>query len=47
MNRKKWLEKMERDGRADDTLIIINGRHYTPRDIAKKELFWIQVVKSI
>ncbi len=47
MNRKKWLSKMESEGRADETLIIINGKRFTPRKIAKKELLWIQVVKSI
>ena len=47
MNRYEWLAKMEREGRADDTIIIINGKQFTPRDIAKKELLWMQVVKSI
>ena len=47
MNRQEWLAKMEREGRADETILIINGKHFTPREIAKKELLWMQVVKSI
>jgi len=47
MNRQKWLAKMERDGRADETLVVINGKRFTTREIAKNELLWINVVKSI
>ena len=47
MRRQEWLAKMEREGRADKTLVIINGKHFTPREIAKNELFWMQVVKSL
>ena len=46
-NRQDWLAKLEKEGKADETLIIINGKPFTPREIAKKELLWIQVVKSI
>jgi len=42
-----WLEKMEKEGRADETFIIIRGKEFTPRQIAKKELLWMQVVKSV
>ena len=47
MNRKEWLNKMERKGRADRPLIKIYGKIFTPREIVKNELLWIQVVKSI
>jgi len=47
MNRQKWLAKMEREGRADDALVIINGIRFTPRQIANNELLWMYVVKSI
>ena len=44
---KKWLEKMEKEGRADEVFIIIHGKEFTPREIANNELLWIQVVKSV
>jgi len=47
MNRTEWLAKMEKEGRADETFIIIHGKEFTPREIAKNELLWIQVVKSV
>ena len=47
MNRQEWLAKMEREGRADETIIIIYGKHFTPRELVEKELLWMQVVKSI
>ena len=47
MNRKEWLDKMIKDGKADETFPILWGKKYSPRDIAKNELFWMQVVKSI
>lgn len=47
LNRKIWLKKMEEKGIADDVFLILNGTKYTPRDIAKNELFWMQVVKSV
>jgi len=46
-SRQKWLAKLNKEGKADEILIIINGKSFTPREIAKKELLWIQVVKSI
>lgn len=42
-----WLEKMEKEGRAGEVFIIIHGKEFTPREIAKNELLWIQVVKSV
>jgi len=42
-----WLEKMEKEGRADDVFIIIHGKEFTPREIVKNKLLWIQVVKSV
>jgi hypothetical protein len=45
---KKWLEKMEREGRADEIYFILNGKKYTPRQIASMDYrFWLQVVKSV
>jgi len=43
-----WLEKMEREGRADEVFLIICGKEYTPREIASMDyVFWKQVVKSV
>ena len=47
MNRKKWLDKKMKEGKADETFLIIRSKKYTPRDITKNELFWMQVVKSV
>ena len=47
LNRKIWLEKMEEKGIADDVFFILYGKKYTPRDIVKNKLFWLQVVKSV
>lgn len=47
MNRENWLSKMEKEGRSDETFIIINGKEFTPKEIAENELLWIQVVKSV
>ena len=44
---EKWLEKMKKEGRADKVFIIIHGKEFTPSEIAKNELLWIQVVKSV
>lgn len=43
-----WLEKMEKEGRADEVFIIIRGKEYTPRQIASMDYrFWLQAVKSV
>ena len=42
-----WLEKFEKEGRADEVFIIIHGKEFTPREIAKNDLLWMQVVKSV
>ncbi len=42
-----WLKKMESQGKADEIFIILNGKGFTPRELAKKELLWLQVVKSV
>jgi hypothetical protein len=43
-----WLEKKEKEGRADEVFIIIRGIEYTPRQIASMDYrFWLQVVKSV
>ena len=47
INRKEWLDKMIKDGKADETFLIMCGKKYTPRDIAKNELFWMYVVRSL
>jgi len=45
---EKWLEKFEKEGRADEVLLIIRGKEYTPRQIASMDYrFWKQVVKSL
>ena len=45
---EKWLEKFIREGRADETFLIIRGKEYTPRQIASMDyIFWKQVVKSV
>ena len=47
MNRQEWLIKMEKKGIANKIFMIINGKGFTPEEIAKNELLWLQVVKSI
>lgn len=43
-----WLEKFEKEGRPDDVYFILNGKKYTPRQIASMNYrFWKQVVKSV
>ena len=43
-----WLEKMEKEGKADEVFLIIQGNEYTPRQIATMDyIFWKQVVKSV
>ena len=42
-----WLEKFEKKGRADEVFLIINGKEFTPREIAQNDILWIQVVKSV
>ena len=43
-----WLEKMEKEERADEVFLIIHGNEYTPRQIASMDYrFWLQVVKSV
>ena len=43
-----WLEKLEKQGRADEVFLTIQGREYTPRQIACSDyMFWLQVVKSV
>ena len=45
---EKWLEKFEKEGRADEVFLIIRGKEYTPRQIASMDyIFWKQVVKSV
>ena len=44
---EKWLEKIENEGRADEVFLIIHGNQFTPREIAKNDLLWMQVVKSV
>ena len=45
---KKWLEKFEKKGTADEVFLIIRGKEYTPRQIASMDyVFWKQVVKSV
>ena len=45
---EKWLEKMEKEGRADEVFLIIRGKKFTPRQIASMDyIFWKQVVKSV
>lgn len=47
LNKEEWLDRREKESRADETFIIIRGKKFTPREIAKNELLWIQVVKSV
>ena len=43
-----WLEKFEKEGRADEVFFILHGKEYTPRQIASMGyIFWMQVVKSV
>jgi hypothetical protein len=43
-----WLKKMEEKGTADEVFLILNGKEYTPRQIASMDyIFWKQVVKSV
>jgi len=43
-----WLEKFEKEGRADEVFFILHGKEYTPRQIASMDyIFWKQVVKSV
>jgi len=43
-----WLEKFEKEGRADEVFFILHGIEYTPRQIASMDyIFWKQVAKSI
>ena len=45
---EKWLEKFEKEGKADEVFLIIRGKEYTPRKIACMDyVFWKQVVKSV
>ena len=45
---EKWLEKFEKDGKADEVFLIIRGKEYTPRQIASMDyVLWKQIVKSI
>jgi len=45
---EEWLEGFENKGTADDVLLIIRDKEYTPREIASMDyVFWKQVVKSI
>lgn len=39
LHRQKWSAKLEKEGKADDTLIIINKKPYTPREIIKKSYY--------
>ena len=48
MNRSEWLAKIEKEGKADEVYLILNGKKYTPRQIASMDyIFWKQVVKSV
>jgi len=43
-----WLEKFEKEGRADEVFFILHEKEYTPRQIASMDyIFWKQVVKSV
>ena len=45
---EEWLEKFEREGKADEIFLTIRGKEYTPREIASMDyVFWKQVVKSV
>ena len=47
ISRVEWLAKMEEAGKADDPLIYIYGKPFTPRDLVKNRVLWMQVLKSI
>ena len=48
MTPELWLEKSEKEGKADEVFLIIRGKEYTPRQIASMDyIFWKQVVKSV
>ena len=48
LTQETWLKKMEEKGIADEVYLILNGKKYTPRQIASMDYrFWLQVVKSI
>ena len=43
-----WLEKFEKEGKANEVFLIIHGKEYTPKQIASMDYrFWLQVVKSV
>ncbi len=43
-----WLEKFEKEGKADEVFLTIREKEYTPRQIASMDYrFWLQVVKSV
>ena len=45
---EKWLEKFEKEGKADEVFLIIGEKEYTPRQIASMDyVFWKHVVKSV
>jgi hypothetical protein len=45
---EEWLERFKNEGTADDVLLVIRDKGYTPREIASMDyVFWKQVVKSI
>ena len=45
---EKWLEKFEKEGKADKIFLIIGRKEYTPRQIASMDyIFWKHVVKSV
>jgi len=43
-----WLEKFEKEGKADEVFLIIGQKEYTPRQLASMDyVFWKHVVKSV
>ena len=43
-----WLDRFENQGTADEVFLVLNGKEYTPREIASMDyVFWKQVIKSI
>jgi len=45
---EKWLEKFEKEGKADEIFLIIGRQKYTPRQIASMDyVFWKHVAKSV
>ncbi len=45
---EKWLEKFEKEGKADEVFLIIGQKEYTPRQLASMDyVFWKHVVKSV